>query len=130
VNGTSDQGRPVRSLSLAEVDDELTSIERRLAELQAARGRSYQQSSSGAAAVRDMAGREREIQNRPKLLGRFPRRSDSAELQSLRAEKHSQAELADRSMAEMRAISEETRELSKRQQLLNTRRAELLNQSR
>jgi chromosome segregation ATPase len=119
---------PVRSLSLEQIEEELTRTERSLATFRDALRKSQAESASDAAALREMGARAKQIRSRPKSWSGGPKRSDAAELEALTAQMQSRSEGMNRTVEAIKAKSAEARELDKRQQALSTRRAELLNQ--
>jgi len=119
-------GRPLGSLSLDEIEDELTRVERRLAALREASKKSHAESAADAAALREMGTRAKEIMSRPKSWRGGLKRSDAAELEALRAQMRSKSEVTNRTVEGMKSMSAEARQLAQRQQELSRRRAELL----
>lgn len=128
MNGSPYGGAPVRSLSLAQIEEELARTERTLAAHRASMKQSHSASSADAAALHSMGQRAKEIMNRAKTWRGGPKRSDSAELDALRAEMKLKSDTINRLMEDMKIKSEQARELDKRQQALSTRRTELMNQ--
>lgn len=120
----ADPFRPVQSMSLAEVEDELQRNEQRLATLKDARGRAYQQSSTGASQVKEMGNRRKALADKKSWTGRL-KRTESQEIQTLQQQIRSQGQATDAAIAEMRAISDESRALTKRQEVLDKRRSDL-----
>jgi len=120
----SDAFRPVQSMSLAEVEAEIDRNEQRLAALKEARSRAYLQSSTGAAQVKEMGNRRKALADKKSWTGKL-KRGESQEIQTLQAQIRTQGQAADAAIAEMRAISDETRELMKRQDVLDKRRSDL-----
>lgn len=127
MTGPTYGGSPVRSLSLDQIEEELSRTERNLAGLRDGLKRAHAQSAAEAAALRDMGIRAKEIMNRPKTWRGGSKRSDSEELERLRAEIRTRSDAANRAVEAMKAQSLQARELEKRQQELSTRRAEMLN---
>lgn len=111
-------------MSLAEVEDELQRNEQRLATLKDARGRAYQQSSTGASQVKEMGNRRKALADKKSWTGRL-KRTESQEIQTLQQQIRSQGQATDAAIAEMRAISDESRALTKRQEVLDKRRSDL-----
>jgi hypothetical protein len=120
--------RPVGSLSLDEVEEELARAERKLAAFRDASRRSHAESAADAAALRDMGTRAKEITSRPKTWRGGLKRSDAAELEALREEMRSRAEVMNRTVEGVKSTSAEARELGERQRELSKRRAELVAQ--
>src|SRR2546427_10818176 len=92
-------GRPLGSLSLDEIEDELTRVERRLAALREASKKSHAESAADAAALREMGTRAKEIMSRPKSWRRGLKRSDAAAHQALRARARAKAQRTNRTAA-------------------------------
>lgn len=122
--------RAMKASSLEQVEEELARVERSLVASQEAARRSHAESARDAALLRDMGLRAKEIMNRPKSWRGGAKRSDLDEMEALKAQIKAKSELADRAAEAMRAMSAEVRELSKRQQALSSRRAEILNAER
>lgn len=120
----------MKASSLEQVEEELARVERSLVASQEAARRSHAESARDAALLRDMGLRAKEIMNRPKSWRGGAKRSDLDEMEALKAQIKAKSELADRAAEAMRAMSAEVRELSKRQQALSSRRAEILNAER
>lgn len=120
----------MKASSLEQVEEELARVERSLVASQEAARRSHAESARDAALLRDMGLRAKEIMNRPKSWRGGAKRSDLDEMEALKAQIKAKSELADRAAEAMRAMSAEVRELSKRQQSLSSRRAEILNAER
>jgi chromosome segregation ATPase len=128
MTGLTPAGRPVGSLSLDEIEEELARSERRLAAFRDASRKSHAESAAEAAALREMGTRAKEITSRPKTWRGGLKRSDAVELEALRGEIRSRAEAMSRTVEAMKSTSAEARELAERQQALSKRRAELVAQ--
>jgi hypothetical protein len=128
LNGFAGGGRPIGTMSLGEIEEELTAVERKLATFRDASRRSHQDSSADAAALRGMGNRAKEIANRPKTWRGGLKRSDAVELEALKSEMRSRSEAMNRTIEAMKTSSAQARELSERQQALSKRRAELVAQ--
>jgi chromosome segregation ATPase len=128
MTGFTPSRRPVGSLSLDEIEEELARTEGKLAAFREASRSSHAASAAEAAALRDMGTRAKEISSRPKTWRGGLKRSDAAELEALRGEMRSRAEAMSRTVEGMKSTSVEARELGERQQQLSKRRAELVAQ--
>ena len=129
-SGSVQPGHLMKGASLEQVEEELARVERSLAASQDAARRSHAESARDAAVLRDMGLRAKAIMNRPKSWRGGAKRSDTDELEALKAEIKAKSELADRAAEAMRALSAEARELTKRHQALSSRRAEILSAER
>ena len=118
MTGLTPAGRPVGSLSLDEIEEELARSERRLAAFRDASRKSHAESAAEAAALREMGTRAKEITSRPKTWRGGLKRSDAAELEALRGEIRSRAEAMSRTVEAMKSTSAEARVLAERQQAL------------
>jgi len=128
MSGPTPGSRPVGSLSLDEIEEELARTERRLAAFRETSRKSHAESAADAAALREMGNRAKEITSRPKTWRGGLKRSDAAELEALRGEMRLRAEAMSRTVEGMKSTSAEARELGKRQQELSKRRTELVAQ--
>src|ERR1700737_144885 len=95
--------RPIGSLSLDEIEEELARTERRLAAFRDASRNSHAHSAAAAAACGEMGTRAKEIASRPKTWRGGLRRSDAGELEALRAEMRSRAEAMSRTVEGMKS---------------------------
>jgi chromosome segregation ATPase len=125
VNGSG--GSPVRTMSLEQIEEELSRVERTLTNLRQSLRRAHAESAAESSALKEMGNRAKSIADRPKSW-RGAKRSDAQELEALRTQIKTRSEAVDRAVAQMKVTSEEARELDKRLQALSTRRSELLNQ--
>lgn len=119
-----ESSRPVQSMSLAEVENEIERNAERLAVLKEARSRAYLQSSTGANEVKEMGNRRKALADKKSWTGRLGR-AESEEIKALQEQIRTRGQATDAAIAEMRAISDETRELTKRQEVLDKRRTDL-----
>lgn len=119
-----ESSRPVQSMSLAEVENEIERNAERLAVLKDARSRAYLQSSTGANEVKEMGNRRKALADKKSWTGRLGR-AESKEIKALQEQIRTRGQATDAAIAEMRAISDETRELTKRQEVLDKRRTDL-----
>ena len=127
MTGLTPGRRPVGSLSLDEIEEELATTERRLAAFRETSRRSHAASAAEAAALREMGARAKKITSRPmtwrevEAIGRGGARGAQGG-DAVESGGHEPYGRGDES------TSAEARELGERQQELSKRRAELVPQ--